>query len=97
MNITSTHTCVPGWALCRLCVHTFCNSARYCHVHIAVFKIHKPAVHKSAAVTTTFCTVAQVLCGELAVRHRSGIWSFEVDTIFWGNCCTSALHTPVDT
>jgi len=26
-SITSTHTCVPGWALCRTCVYTFCSSA----------------------------------------------------------------------
>ena len=52
---------------------------------------------RSAAVATNFCTVAQVLCVELAERHRSDAWSFEVYPIFWGNFCTSALHTLVGT
>ena len=51
---------------------------------------------RSAAVATNFCTVAEVLCVELAARHRSGAWSFGVDPIFWGNFYTSALHTLVD-
>jgi hypothetical protein len=47
---------------------------------------------RSVAAATNFCTIRQVLCMELAARHRSGAWSFEVDPIF-GNIFVPVHYT----